>query len=256
MMKFVSDASTALNRAVQSAEESLGKAEKTEYDPEFLKLVAFVEAVELWSDKILKSVETVLQPNPGYRMEDFMYEKVDGKKKERLSPADDLSKNLKEASLALAADSSCNSSYAAAMQKFGEAEESLGQAERIFVQSSFSAILEPLKGLLDKDIKTVHKERKELESRRLDLDIAKGKAKKAAAEAEKKPNEDMTKKAEAELNMAQDEFDKHLASTKLHLEGVISSQDNMLRCLKEYIDLQATYYANCNQFMVDLKKSL
>lgn len=63
-------------------------------------------------------------------------------------------------------------------------------------------------------------------------------------------------KAEHELRVAQTEFDRQAEVTRLLLEGISSTHVNHLRCLHEFAEAQATYYAQCYQYMLDLQKQL
>ncbi|KAL8174768.1 UNVERIFIED_CONTAM: Endophilin-B2 [Gekko kuhli] len=56
--------------------------------------------------------------------------------------------------------------------------------------------------------------------------------------------------------MAQTEFDRQAEVTRLLLEGISSTHVNHLRCLHEFAEAQATYYAQCYQYMLDLQKQL
>jgi endophilin-B len=89
-----------------------------------------------------------------------------------------------------------------ALIKCGQAQQKLGQAERDYLQSSANNFLQPLKAFLDGDMKTVQvgklryhsvlihckflqKERKILETKRLDLDAAKTKLRRAKSQSNK-----------------------------------------------------------------------
>jgi endophilin-B len=54
-----------LNRAKQFTEERLGKAERTENDPQFETLAKRSEMVKGYTEKMVKNTEAVLVPNPG-----------------------------------------------------------------------------------------------------------------------------------------------------------------------------------------------
>lgn len=43
------------------------------------------ECARNWTDKIVKNSESVLIPNPGNRLEDFIFEKIEKQKPKRLS---------------------------------------------------------------------------------------------------------------------------------------------------------------------------
>ncbi|XP_070310292.1 endophilin-B2 isoform X4 [Odocoileus virginianus] len=68
--------------------------------------------------------------------------------------------------------------------KVAEAEKRLGAAERDFIHTASINFLTPLRNFLEGDWKTISKERRLLQNRRLDLDASKARLKKAkAAEA-------------------------------------------------------------------------
>jgi endophilin-B len=132
--------------------------------------------------------------------------------------------------------------------KVGQMQQKLAEAERQFVQSSITNFLLPLKNFLDGDMKIILKERKSLETKRLDLDAAKTKFKRAKTD---------TKEAvETDLRVAQGEFDRQVEVTKLLLEAIASSHAQHLHNLSEFVTGQATYYAQCNHYMTDLQKQL
>lgn len=62
--------------------------------------------------------------------------------------------------------------------------------------------------------------------------------------------------AERELRVAQSDFDRQAEIVKLLLEGVSSSQAGHLRCLHEFVEAQARYYAQCHATMQDLQREL
>ncbi|XP_064233352.1 endophilin-B2 isoform X4 [Aotus nancymaae] len=162
--------------------------------------------------------------------------------------------------------------------KVAEAEKQLGAAERDFIHTASISFLTPLRNFLEGDWKTISKERRLLQNRRLDLDACKARLKKAkAAEAkattvpdfqETRPRNyilsasasalwnDEVDKAEQELRVAQTEFDRQAEVTRLLLEGISSTHVNHLRCLHEFVKSQTTYYAQCYRHMLDLQKQL
>ncbi|KAF8774417.1 Endophilin-B1 like protein [Argiope bruennichi] len=136
-----------------------------------------------------------------------------------------------------------------ALIKIGQAQQRLGAAEREFVRSAMTTYVTPLKRFLEGDMKTIMKERKILENKRLDLDACKSRLRKARS-MESQAN------AETELRISQAEFDRQAEITRLLLEGISSAHANHLRCLSDFVEAQATFYNQCQQFMVDLQKEL
>ncbi|XP_063000672.1 endophilin-B2 isoform X4 [Elgaria multicarinata webbii] len=245
MKKLASDAGVFFTRAVQFTEEKLGQAEKTELDAHFENLLTRADSTKNWTEKILRQTEVLLQPNPSARVEEFLYEKLDRKVPSRVTNGELLAQYMIEA----ANDFGAGSPYGKTLIKVGETERRLGGAERDFIHSASINFLSPLRNFLEGDWRTISKERRILENRRLDLDVCKARLKKAKA-AEAKAA------AEHDLRLAQTEFDRQAEVTRLLLEGISSTHVNHLRCLHEFAEAQATYYAQCYQYMVDLQKQL
>uniref|UniRef100_A0A8B9LNR1 SH3-domain GRB2-like endophilin B2b n=1 Tax=Astyanax mexicanus TaxID=7994 RepID=A0A8B9LNR1_ASTMX len=169
-------------------EEKLGQAEKTELDAHLENLIARGDCTKNWTEKIFRQTEVLLQPNPS-----------------------------KINSLLLTAYcSDASSSGRSTLITVGEYQKKLGGSEREFLQSSAVGFLTPLRNFLEGDWRTISKERRLLENRRLDLDVCKARLKKAKL-AEAKAA------AEQELRVAQTEFDRQAEVTRLLLEGISST---------------------------------
>ncbi|KAG9335370.1 hypothetical protein JZ751_005292 [Albula glossodonta] len=181
--KLASDAGVFFTRAVQFTEEKLGQAEKTELDVHLENLLARADCTKNWTEKIFRQTEVLLQPNPSARIEEFFYEKLDRKIPSRTTNGELLGQYMLDAA-----------------KDFGPATP-------------------PLRNFLEGDWRTISKERRLLENRRLDLDICKARLKKAKA-------------AEAKAAV------------------------HHLRCLHEFVEAQAAYYAHCHQHMQDLQREL
>ncbi|ELR46834.1 Endophilin-B2, partial [Bos mutus] len=258
----------------QFTEEKFGQAEKTELDAHFESLLARADSTKNWTEKILRQTEVLLQPNPSARVEEFLYEKLDRKVPSRVTNGELLAQYMAEA----ASELGPTTPYGKTLIKVAEAEKHLGAAERDFIHTASINFLTPLRNFLEGDWKTISKERRLLQNRRLDLDASKARLKKAkAAEAkatcegdtvpdfqETRPRNyilsalwnDEVDKAEQELRVAQTEFDRQAEVTRLLLEGISSTHVNHLRCLHEFIESQTTYYAQCYRHMLDLQKQL
>ncbi|XP_044727367.1 endophilin-B1 isoform X2 [Chrysoperla carnea] len=243
--KLVRDAGSALSRVVQLTEEKLGTAEKTELDAHFENLAERADNTKLWTEKIVANTEAVLTPNPGNRLEDFIYEHIEKKKPNRLSNLEYLGLDMIEAGNEFGP----GTSYGSALIKVGQCEQRLGQTERDFIGSAGLAFVQPLKKFLEGEMKTIQKERSLLETKRLDLDACKNRVRKAQSLIGQQT-------AERDLRVAQSEFDRQAEITKLLLEGVNSSHAGHLRCLHELVETQARYFAECNATMQNLQKEL
>ncbi|XP_052398838.1 endophilin-B1-like isoform X4 [Carassius gibelio] len=273
--RLAADAGTLFSRAVQFTEEKFGQAEKTELDAHLENLLIRAESTKHWTEKILKQTEVLLQPNPNVRIEEFLYEKLDKKVPTRINNHDLLGQSMIDSGTEFGP----GTAYGNALIKCGETEKQIGGAEREFIQSSAINFLTPFRNFLEGDFKTILKERKLLQNKRLDLDAAKTKLKKAKmADARALPLRTTPPpgdagyvanfsfmvnflhvkwlKAEQDLKMTQSEFDRQAEITRLLLEGISSTHAHHLRCLNDFVEAQMTYYAQCYQYMVDLQKQL
>ncbi|XP_069557599.1 endophilin-B2-like isoform X9 [Brachyistius frenatus] len=255
--KLASGAGLFFTRAVQFTEEKLGQAEKTELDAHFENLMSRADCTKLWTEKIFRQTEVLLQPNPidhtGARIEEFFYEKLDMKVPSRVTNPQLLGQYMQDA----AKDFGPGTPYGSTLIKVGECERRLGAAEREFLQTSAISFLTPLRNFLEGDWRTISKERRLLENLRLDLDACKARLKKAKlAEAKAALWTEEVEKAEHELRVAQTEFDRQAEVTRLLLEGISSTHVNHLRCLHEFVEAQAAYYKMCHLHMQDLQKDL
>ncbi|KAK7870651.1 hypothetical protein R5R35_009142 [Gryllus longicercus] len=243
--KLVRDAGTALSRVVQLTEEKLGTSEKTELDAHFENLAERSDTTKLWTEKILRDTEAVLTPNPGNRVEDFLFDKIEKKRPNRLSNLEYLGLDMMEAGN----DFGPGTSYGNALIKVGQCQQRLGQSERDFITAANHCYITPLRKFLDGEMKTIIKERSLLESKRLDLDACKNRLRKARSMQGQQ-------NAEKDLRVAQSEFDRQAEITKLLLEGISSSHAGHLRCLQEFAETQVRYHAQCHQIMQDLQREL
>ncbi|XP_062414826.1 endophilin-B2-like isoform X6 [Pungitius pungitius] len=247
--KLACGAGVFFTRAVQFTEEKLGQAEKTELDPHLENLITRADCTKNWTEKILRQTEVLLQPNPidhtGARIEEFIYDKLDKKLPSRTTNTELLGQYMLEA----AHEFGPGTPYGSTLITVGEYQKRLGGAERDLLQASAVGFLTPLRNFLEGDWRTISKERRLLENRRLDLDICKARLKKAKL-AEAKAA------AEHELRVAQTEFDRQAEVTRLLLEGIGSTHLNHLRCLQDFAEAQATYYAECHHYMQDLQREL
>ncbi|MEJ1276921.1 SH3-domain GRB2-like B1 (endophilin) [Cricetulus griseus] len=226
-------------------EEKLGQAEKTELDAHLENLLSKAECTKIWTEKIMKQTEVLLQPNPNARIEEFVYEKLDRKAPSRINNPELLGQYMIDAGTEFGP----GTAYGNALIKCGEAQKRIGTADRELIQTSALNFLTPLRNFIEGDYKTITKERKLLQNKRLDLDAAKTRVKKAKA-AEAKSS------SEQELRITQSEFDRQAEITRLLLEGISSTHAHHLRCLNDFVEAQMTYYAQCYQYMLDLQKQL
>lgn len=243
--KLVRDAGTALSRVVQLTEEKLGTSEKTELDAHFENLAERSDVTKTWTEKLLRNTEAVLTPNPGNRVEDFLFEKIEKKRPNRLSNLEYLGLDMIEAGNEFGP----GTAYGSSLIKVGQCEQRLGQTEREFISSAGNCYVQPLRKFLEGEMKIILKERSLLESKRLDLDACKNRLRKARSMQGQQS-------AEKEVRVAQSEFYRQAEITKLLLEGMSSSHASHLRFLHEFVETQVRFYAQCHNVMQDLQRDM
>uniref|UniRef100_A0A8C8JDS8 Endophilin-B1 n=1 Tax=Oncorhynchus tshawytscha TaxID=74940 RepID=A0A8C8JDS8_ONCTS len=173
--KLASDAGVFFTRAVQFTGEKFGQVEKTELDAHFENLLSRADSTKNWTEKIFRQTEVLLQPNPSARIEEFLYEKLDRTVPSRPNNGELLGHYMQDA----AKDFGPGTPYGSTLIKVGDCERRLGGAQREFLQTSAISFLAPLRNFLEGDWRTISKERRLLENRRLDLDSSKARLKKA-----------------------------------------------------------------------------
>uniref|UniRef100_A0A671S907 Endophilin-B2 n=1 Tax=Sinocyclocheilus anshuiensis TaxID=1608454 RepID=A0A671S907_9TELE len=274
--KLAADAGIFFSRAVQFTEEKLGQAEKTELDTHFENLLSRADCTKNWTEKIYRQTEVVLQPNPGARIEEFLFEKLDRKVPPRPTNGEILGQFMLEA----AKEFGPGTPYGSTLIKVGDCQRRLGGAEREFLQTSSISFLTPLRNFLEGDWRTISvsltllwyrfardsdasknvvllAERAETpgESAVPDFQETRPCHYVLSASASALWNEELDK-AEHELCVAQTEFDRQAEVTRLLLEGISSTHVNHLCCLCEFVEVQAMYYSQCHKYMQELQKEL
>ncbi|XP_029349970.1 endophilin-B1-like [Echeneis naucrates] len=275
------DAGQYINRAIQYTEESIGQASRTELDPDLERLLALADATKTCTDRIISGTEVLLQPNPGARLEDRLYEQLDWSVPPRPRVREALGDEMTQAGLEIGS----TTPYGTALLTFGEVQKQLSEEERKFVQSTNIHFLTPLRSFTEGEYRAMQDERRMLLNRRLDLDIAKARLKKAhEAQREDRnlnanPLDDdylshvsymfsflrvkwlkiwaqEISQAEMELRICQSLFDRQSEITRQALERISNIHTNHMRSLTDFVEAQASYFDLCNQHAQELQKRL
>ncbi|XP_076320850.1 endophilin-B2-like isoform X3 [Tachypleus tridentatus] len=254
--KLSSNFGGAISRAKQYTEEKLGTSEKTELDAHFESLAQRADKTKHWTERIVSRTDAILQPNPNAKVEDYLFEKLE-RKRDRQTNFEALGQDMIDAG----SDFGPGTAYGSTLIKVGQAQKKLGKAEKEFVRIASTSFIQPLRKFLEGDMKTLQKERRILESKRLDLDACKNrlrKAKSMEAQANTKPDliQREVQQAEQELRVAQAEYDRQAEITKLLLEGVSSAHANHLRCLNDFVEAQMSYFTQSQQYVADLQREM
>ncbi|KAJ7406089.1 Endophilin-B1 [Willisornis vidua] len=154
-MLFLQNSSSVVSADfVTFTEEKLGQAEKTELDAHLENLLSKAECTKLWTEKIMKQTEVLLQPNPNARIEEFVYEKLDRKAPSRMNNPEILGQYMIDAGN----DFGPGTAYGNALIKCGETQKRIGTADRELIQTSAINFLTPLRNFIEGDYKTITSE--------------------------------------------------------------------------------------------------
>ncbi|XP_007564582.1 endophilin-B1-like [Poecilia formosa] len=281
LTRLAVDAGQLINRAVQYTGESLGQADKTELDPGLEGLLAQADATKTWTDSIISQTEVLLQPSLGARLEDRLYEHLEWSAPPRPRAHELLGDQMTQTGLEIGS----NTPYGTALIRCGEAQKQLGEAERKFAESTNIHFLTPLKSFTEGEYRAIQNERKMLVNKRLDLDVAKTRLRKAheadreARNLNANPLDDdylshvsymfsflrvkwlkiwaqEISQAEMELRICQSLFDQQSEITRRALEGISNTHINHMRSLADFVDGQASFFAQGNQHAQELQRQM
>ncbi|CAF0740281.1 unnamed protein product [Adineta steineri] len=245
-------AGALLSRAKQFTEEKLGQAtDRTEYDENFEQLLAKTDRIKQCTERLISHVETVLQPNPNERLEDFVLTKLDQKTTNKPNIIEQLGQCMNEAGN----DFGSSTQYGSTLIKCGQMHQKLGHAYKDFIQSAAMGYMQPLKSFLEGEMKSITKERRTLEMKRLDLDAARSKQKKNKM-LNNNMSTTMVDSSDADVRQAQAEFDRQYHITQLALDGLRNSQNHHLSCLYDLIESELQYHQKSVQILEDLHKKM
>ncbi|XP_051941549.1 endophilin-B1-like [Hippocampus zosterae] len=282
LTRLAVDASQFINRAVQYTGESLGQADKTDLDPDLEELLMRADATKTWTDVIVSQTEAVLQPSTAARLEERLYEHLDWPAPSRPRAQELLGDQMIQAGLEMGT----SSPYGTSLLRCGEAQKQLGEAQRKFAQSASIHFLSPLRRFGVCEYKIMQEERRMLLSKRLDLDVAKSRLRRAhEAERESRnldanpvEDEDFSShvsymlrfmrvrwmkmwaqeisQAETELRISESLFLRQSEVTRQLLGEISATHHNHMQRLSDFVDVQTCYYAQCKQHALELHKQL
>ncbi|XP_054894917.1 endophilin-B1-like [Poeciliopsis prolifica] len=281
LTRLAVDAGQFINRAVQYTGESLGRADRTELDGGLEELLARADATKTWTDSIISQTEVLLQPSPGARLEDRLYEHLEWSAPPRPRALELLGEQMTQAGLEIGS----NTPYGTALIRCGEAQKQLGEAERKFAECTNIHFLTPLRSFTEGEYRAIQNERKMLVNKRLDLDVAKTRLRKAheadreARNLNANPLDDdylshvsymfsflrvkwlkiwaqEISQAEMELRICQSLFDRQSEITRRALEGIDNTHINHMRSLTDFVEGQASFFAQGNQHAQELQRQM
>jgi len=219
-----------LGKRSQALSETLSKnADKTEYDPDYLDLEKRTDATRLVVEKLTRAIPSYLHPNPVARS--------------KLSLASGVAKMQKKAAAqryphalgeiaeicTKAGELGDDSLFGAALTASGDSFNQILEANHAFDAEVAQNFLEPLKTLLEKDLKEIQKHRKKLEGRRLDYDYKR---------THQKPGGKIT---DADIKAAEMKVDESKALCESSMSNLLDSDVEQVGQLASFVQAYLTY---------------
>ncbi|XP_055329260.1 endophilin-B1-like isoform X2 [Paramacrobiotus metropolitanus] len=182
---------------------------------------------------IVKYVEKVIKPFREQSKEFYIYDSTPGcTTAEKYNPHMQLGRALGAAVPGVIEE---NQEFGNILSVLGKCEEDLGYEELKHVNRTAEIILRPMRDFLRQNLLQASKEKHSLINRRLDLDAAKGRLKKAKTQ-------DQIAAAETAVRVAQVEFDRQTEIVRIVLDDVEQSQGSQLSALVQFLEAQLDYH--------------
>jgi len=230
-------------RFAQVTGEKLGTVQRTDYDREFQDLCNRVDKHSFWASMLTSKVELVLQPNPAYRFEDFVTEKIGNEREIRHTYTEQLGICMLNAGSDMSA-----SDYGQALLIMGDYENRIGESEHRMIKSAFFKFVKPFMDAASKE-GAINTERRTLTALRLDLDAAKNRVRAA------KTAEEM-KELEHFVDEAQKKFDEQYELTREILEERDQKNADMVVHLEDLTAVQVEYFKEAYDLAVEMQQKV
>lgn len=230
-------------RFAQVTGEKLGTAQRTDYDREFQDLCNRVDKHSFWASMLTSKVELVLQPNPAYRFEDFVTEKIGNEREIRHTYTEQLGICMLNAGSDMSA-----SDYGQCLLIMGDYENRIGESEHRMIKSAFHKFVKPFMDAASKE-GAINTERRTLTALRLDLDAAKNRVRAAKTAEEMKDLEHF-------VDEAQKKFDEQYELTREILEERDQKNADMVVHLEDLSAVQVEYFKEAYDLAVEMQQKV
>lgn len=230
-------------RFVQVTGEKLGTVQRTDYDREFQDLCNRVDKHTFWASMLTSKVELVLQPNPAYRFEDFVVEKLGNEREIRHTYTEQLGICMLNAGSDMS-----SSDYGQCLLIMGDYENRIGESEHKMMKAAYIKFVKPFLEAAAKE-GAINNERRTLTALRLDLDAAKNRVRAA------KTAEEM-KSLEGFVDEAQKKFDEQYELVREMLEERDRLNAEMVVHLEDLCTVQVDYFKAAHELAVEMEQKV
>lgn len=231
------------NKRAQALTEAVSKSvDKTEFEPEFQELEKATDITRTCVEKLVKNVPSFLHPNPAARAKlsvggayakmtktaaDRRYPHATGELGGIMQKAGQEMEQLAEPSL-----------FGEALRVTGDALNQVTEANHSYDADVLQNFLEPLKVLMDKDLKEIMKHRKKLEGRRLDYDYKRRKA-----------VQGKTSISDADIKIAEQKLEESKGLSESSMVNLLENDVEQVGQLLALVEASASFYRTAAEIM-------
>jgi endophilin-B len=192
---------------------------------------------------LTSKVELVLQPNPAYRFEDFVTEKLGNEREIRHTYTEQLGICMLNAGSDMS-----SSDYGQALLIMGDYENRIGESEHRMMKEAYVKFVKPFMDAAAAE-GAINSERRTLTALRLDLDAAKNRVR-AAKTA------DEMKELEQFVDEAQKKFDEQYELVREMLEEKDLANAAMVVHLEDLCNVQVDYFKAAHELAVEMEEKV
>jgi endophilin-A len=217
--------------------------EKTEFEPSFVELEKQTDATKKVVEKLLNVTPTYLQPNPASRTKFLLEGKFKKNPAERRYPHAEL--EVVEAMSKGGEELGSDSLFGQALMDAGEAFKTVADQRHALDTEVHQSFLEPLKNLMEHDIKEIMKHRKKLEGRRLDYDYKR-----------RKQTGGKSSVSDADIKIAESKLDESKSLSEAAMINLLESDVDQVGQLQAFIQAHIQFYQQCAETLSSVSERL
>lgn len=236
-----------LNKRTQAVSELVNKGtRKTEYESDFVELMKQTDATKKVIEKLTAIIPTYLHPNPTARAKVSVgttYAKLmkTAAEKRYQHAIGEVAETMTKGSAELDGDSA----FGRALRETGDALNQLTEAQHGLDAEVYQNFLDPLKAVIERDVKELMKHRKKLEGRRLDYDYK-----------VRKREGGKSSITDADIKIAEQKMEESKQMTENGMLNLIDNDVEQVSQLTAFVDAMLNYHKTSTDILEALRSNL
>lgn len=236
-----------INKQRQAISEKVSKStDKTEFEPGFLELEKQTDATKNVIDKLVKFIPNYLHPNPAARTMRSMgtaMAKITKTAAEKRYPH--VAGEIAEIMVSGGGELDGDSHFGQSLLEVGEVFNQINEAQHSFDAEVNQNFLDPLRMVVDRDIKEILKHRKKLEGRRLDYDFKRRKQPSSGG-----------KITDADMKIAEQKLEESKGLYESGMVNLLDSDVEQVGQLSAFVEANLNFFRTAVQMLEACSESL